>query len=122
MYMIKMTVIHAYALKQALNHGLVLKKVHEVISFRQEAWLKPNIEMNTAVRTQAKNDFEKEYFKLKNNSAYSKTMEKIRKHRDIYLVTIDKKPSILASEPNYHATKHISENLLIMEMKNVNYK
>ena len=108
-------------MKQALNHGLVLKKVHEVISFRQEAWLKPNIEMKTALRTQAKNDFEKEYFKLKNNSAYSKTMEKIRKHRDIYLVTTDKKPSILASEPNYHGTKHISENLLIMEIKNKNY-
>ena len=61
------------------------KKVHEVISFRQEAWLKSYIEMNTALRTQAKNDFEKDYFQLKNNSAYGKTMENIRKHRDIYL-------------------------------------
>ena len=73
--------------------------------------------MDTALRTQAKNGFEEEYFKLKNNSAYGKTMENIRKHRDIYLVTTDKKRSILASEPNYHAAKHISENLLIMEMK-----
>ena len=54
-------VIHVYALKQALNHGLVLKKVYEVISFRQEAWLKLYIEMNTALRTQAKNYFEKDY-------------------------------------------------------------
>ena len=110
-------VVHVYALKQALNHGLVLKKVHEVISFRQEAWLESYIEMNTALRTQAKNDFEKDYFKLKNNSAYGKTMENIRKHGDIYLVTNDKKRSILASEPNYHTTKNISKNLLIMEMK-----
>ena len=92
------------------------KKVHEVISFRQEAWLKSYIEMNTALRTQAKNDFEKDYFQLKNNSAYGKTMENIRKHRDIYLVTNDKKRSILASEPNYHTTKHISKKLLIIEM------
>ena len=110
-------VVNVYALKQALNHGLVLKKVHEVISFRQEVWLESYIEMNTALRTQAKNDFEKDYFKLKNNSAYGKTMENIRKHGDIYLVTNDKKRSILASEPNYHTTKNISKNLLIMEMK-----
>ena len=73
--------------------------------------------MNTELRTKAKNDFEKEYFKIKNNSVFGKTMENIRKHRDIRLVTIDKKRSILASEPNYHATKNISEDLLIMEMK-----
>ena len=73
--------------------------------------------MNTALRTQAKNDFEKDYFELKSNSAYGKTMENIRKHGNIYLVTNDKKRSILASEPNYHATKNISRNLLIMEMK-----
>ena len=62
-------VVHVLALKQALNHGLVLEKVNEVISFRQEAWLKPYIEMSTMLRAQAKNDFEKDYFKLKNNSA-----------------------------------------------------
>ena len=77
--------------------------------------------MTTALRTQAKNDFAKDYFKLKSNSAYGKTMENIRKHRDIYLVTNDKKRSILGSEPNYHNTKHISKNLFIMEMKRVNY-
>ena len=73
--------------------------------------------MNTELRTKAKNDFEKGYFKLKNNAAYGKTMENIRKHRDIRLVNNDKKRKVLASEPNYHATKHISEDLLIMEMK-----
>ena len=73
--------------------------------------------MNTELRTNAKNDFEKDYFKLKNNSAFGKTMENIRKHRDIKLVNNDKKLKVLASEPNCHATKHISEDLLIMGMK-----
>ena len=54
-------VIHIRALKQALNHGLVLKKVHSVIKFYQEAWLKPYIDMNTTLRTEAKNDFEKRF-------------------------------------------------------------
>ena len=109
--------VHILALQQALKHGLILKKVHKVISFRQEAWLKPYIEMNTEIRTNASNEFEKDYYKLKNNSAYGKTMENIRKHRDIYLVTNDKKRSKLASEPNYPATKHISKNLLVMEIE-----
>ena len=61
--------IHIYALKQALNHGLILKKVHNAISFRHCAWLKPYIHMNTKLRTKAKNDFEKDYFKSKNNAA-----------------------------------------------------
>ena len=61
-------VIHIRALKQALNHGLALKKVRNVIKFYQEAWLKPYINMNTTLRTEAKNDFEKDFFKLMNNS------------------------------------------------------
>ena len=100
-------VIHIYALKQALNHGLILKKVHAVTSFTHDAWLKPYIDMNRELRTNAKNDFEKDYFKLKNNSVFGKTMENLRKHKDIRLVNNDKKPKVLASEPNYHATKHI---------------
>ena len=115
-------VIHIRALKQALNHGLVLKKVHKVIKFYQEAWLKPYIDMNTKLRTEAKNDFEKDFFKLMNNSVFGKTMENVRNHRDIKLVTSDKRRSILASEPNYHSTKYISKDLLIMEMKKVEVK
>ena len=88
-------VIYIYALKQALNHGLILQKVHAVISFNHAAWLKPYIDMNTELRTNAKNDFEKDYFKLKNNSAFGKTMENIRKHRDIKLVNNDKKRKVL---------------------------
>ena len=83
--------IHIYALKQALNHGLILIKVHSVISFRHSAWSKPYVDMKTELRTKAKNDFEKGYFKLKNNAAYGKTIENIRKHRDIRLFNNDKK-------------------------------
>ena len=114
--------VHILALKQALNNGLKLEKVHSVISFRQEYWLKPYIDMNTELRKNAKNDFEKDFFKLMNNSVFGKTMENVRNHRDINLVTTDKRRSILASEPNYHSTKYISNNLLIMEMKKVEVK
>ena len=115
-------VIHISALKQAIDHELILKKVHRVIEFRQEAWLKPYIDMNTKLRTEAKNDFEKDFFKLMNNSVFGKTMENVSNHRDIKLVTTDKRRSILASEPNYHSTKYISKDLLIMEMKKVEVK
>ena len=109
--------VHIYALKQALNHGLKLETVHSVISFSQSAWLKPYNDRNTEFRMKANNNFEKDYYKLLNNSFYGKTMENVRKHRDIRLVNKENRRSKLASEPNYHGTKYISEDLLIMEMK-----
>ena len=114
--------VHVLTLKQALNHGLKLTKVHSVIEFRQEYWLKPYIDMNTELRKNAKNDFEKDFFKLMNNSVFGKTMENVRNHRDIKIVTTDKRRSILASEPNYHSTKYISKDLLITEMRKVEVK
>ena len=110
-------VIHIRNLKQALNHGLVLKKVHRVIKFNQNAWLKPYIDMNTDLRKKAKNDFEKDFFKLMNNAVFGKTMENVRKHRDIKLVTTERRRNYLVSEPNYHTTKFFTENLLAIEMK-----
>ena len=110
-------VIHIRALKQALNHGLILKRVHRVIQFNQEAWLKPYIDMNTKLRKEAKNEYEKDFFKLMNNSVFGKTMENVRKQRDIKLVTTEEKRCKLVSEPNYHTAKHFSNNLLATEMK-----
>ena len=72
-----------------MNHRIELEKVYEVISFRQGAWLKPYIDMNTVLRINSTNDFEKEFNKLCINSAYGKTMENVRKHRDIKLVLND---------------------------------
>ena len=115
-------VVHIRALEQALNHGLILKQAHEVIEFRQEAWLKPYIDINTEFRQEAKNQFEKDFFKLMINSMFGKTMENVRNHRDIKLVTTNKQRNKFASEPNYHSTKYISKDLLIMEMKKTEVK
>ena len=112
----KKYVVHIKSLKQALSHGLKFKKVHRIIEFNQEAWLKPYIDMNTELRKLAKNDFEEDLFKLMNNSVFGKTMKNIKKHRDIKLVATDKKRSKLVSEPNYHAMNYISEDLSIIEM------
>ena len=78
--------------------------------------------MNTELRKAAKNDFEKDLFKLMNNSVFGKTMENIRKHRDIKLVTMNKKRSKLVSEPNYHTINLISKDLSIIEMKKTKVK
>ena len=73
--------------------------------------------MNTKLRTEAKNEFEKDFFKLMNNSVFGKNMENVRNHRDIKLVTTDERRNKLVSEPNYHSAKHFSENLLAIEMR-----
>ena len=78
--------------------------------------------MNTELRKQAQNDFEKDFFKLMNNSVFGKTMENVREHRDIKLVITDKRRNQLVSEPNYHTTKWFSENLLAIEMKKIKVK
>ena len=113
---------HIKSLKQALNHGLKFKKVHRIIEFNQKAWFKPYIDMNTELRKVAGNDFEKDFYKLMNTAMFGKTMENIRKHGDIKLVTTDKKRSKLVSEPNYHTANLISEDLSIIEMKKTKVK
>ena len=113
-------VVQIRALTQALNHGLILKKVHKVIKFNQEAWLKSYINMNTKLRTDGKNDFEKDFFKLMNNAG--KTMKNVRKQRDIKSVTTDKRRNRLASEPNYYTTNYFSESLMAIKMKKTKVK
>ena len=73
--------------------------------------------MNTELRKNASNDFEKNFFKLMNNAVFGKTMENVSKHRDVRLVNTDIKRNKLVSEPNYHTTKCFSENLLAIEMR-----
>ena len=78
--------------------------------------------MNTKLRAEAKNDFEKDFFKLMNDSVFRKTMENVRKHRDIKLATTNNIRNQLVPEPNYHTGKYFSENLLAIEMKKTKVK
>ena len=110
-------VIHISALKQALNHGLILKKIHKFIEFKQRAWMKPYTDENTKLRSESKNDFEKYLLKLMNNAVYGKTMENVRKHRDIKLVSTNRARKKLVSEHNYHTCKQFSKHLMAIEMK-----
>ena len=105
-------VIHIRNLKEALNHGLVLKKVHRVNKFNQNAWLKPCIVMNRDLRKKANNDFEKTFF---NNAVFKKAIENVRKYTDTKLVTTERKRNYLVSEPHYHTTKFFTENLLAID-------
>ena len=99
-----------------------LKKLHRVSKFQQKAWTKSHIDMNTKLRKDAKNEFRKDFFKLMNNYVFGRTMENVRKHRDIKLLSTQKRRDKLASEPKYDTSKRFSENLLTIEMNNPVYK
>ena len=114
--------MHINVLKQALDHGLKLRKVHRVIEFDQEAWLKKYINFNTELRKNALNDFEKDFFKLMNYAVFGKTMENVRKHQDIKLVKTYHRRNKLVPEPNYHTMKLNNDNLAIIEMRKVKIK
>ena len=77
--------------------------------------------MNTKPRQKTKNNFEIDFFKLMNNAVFGKTMENVRKYRNIKLVTTEKRRNYLVSEPNYHTAKFFTENLLAIEMKKLKY-
>ena len=109
-------VIHIQALNQALQHGLRLDRIHRVIEFDQSPWLKTYIDFNTQLRTAATNDFKKDFFKLMNNSVFGKTMENIRKHRNIGLVTTEEKCVRTVMKPNFKFGVLFGENLMGCEM------
>ena len=105
-------VLHYRNLQLYLDLGLKLKKVHRVLMFNQSPWLKQYIDFNTQKRNHAKNSFEKDFFKLMNNSVFGKTMENIRKRVDVRLVTSKEKLLKLASKPTYVSSKIFNENLV----------
>ena len=105
-------ILHYRNLQLYLSLGLKLKKIHRVLQFDQSPWLKQYIDFNTQKRTNAKNSFEKDFFKLMNNSVFGKTMENIRKRVDVRLVTSKEKLLKLASKPTYVSSKIFNENLV----------
>ena len=110
-------VVHYKTLMQYLNLGMELKKIHRGIKFIECDFLKPYIDKNTNLRTQAKNNFEKDFFKLMNNSVFGKTMENIRNRVNVKLVNTGEQFKKLTSKPNYESRKIFNENLVSVHMK-----
>ena len=110
-------IVSISTLKQALDHGLKLKKVYRAVEFNQSAWLKPYIDMNTKFRAASKNDFEKNFFKLTNNSVFGKMIENVWKRRDIKLIVKEERRKKLVSEPNYASYTAFSNSLIAIEMR-----
>ena len=110
-------VIHYKNLIQCLKAGMKLTKIHKGIKFIESEWMKPYIEKNTNLRTKAKNNFEKDFYKLMNNSVFGKTMENIRNRVDVKLVNTEEKFKKLVAKPNFRSRKIFSENLISVHMK-----
>ena len=110
-------VIHYKNLIQCLRLGMKLKKIHRGIKFIEAAFLKPYIDKNTSLRALAKNNFEKDFFKLMNNSVFGKTMENIRNRVNVKLVDSGEQFKKLAAKPNYNGRKIFNENLVSVHMK-----
>ena len=110
-------VIHYKNLMQCLKLGMKLKKIHRGIKFIESDFMKPYIDKNTNLRTQAKNNFEKDFFKLMNNSVFGKTMENIRNRVNVKLVNSEEKFKKLVAKPNYLSRKIFNKNLISAHMK-----
>ena len=115
-------IIHYENLKQYLSLGLKLVKIHRGIKFEESPWLKKYIDLNTNLRTKAKNEFEKDFFKLMNNSVFGKTMENIRNRVDIKLVTNEEKAEKLSAKPNFKHCNIFSKDLIAIHMKKISLK
>ena len=110
-------VVHYKSLKQYIEMGLILKKVHRGIQFYQSTWMEPYIRKNTELRKKAQNAFEKHFFKLMNNSVFGKTIENIRKRQNVELIDDRKKALKLSSKPNFDRVTIFDENLVAVHMK-----
>ena len=113
----KKYVLHYENLKQYLSLGLKLVEIHRGIKLKESPWLKKYIDLNTDLRTKAKNDFEKDFFKLMNNSVFGKTMENIRNRVDIKLVNNKKQAEKLSAKPNFKHCNIFNEKLIPIHMK-----
>ena len=116
LYNKKNYVIHREAPNQALQHRSILKKIHRAIEFNQSAWLKPYIDMNIELRAKAMNEFERDFFKLMNNTVFGKMMENIQKHRNIKLITNEKSYLKAVMKPNFKSGILFGENLMGYEI------
>ena len=110
-------VVHHENLILYLKLGLEIKKIHRGIKFREEPWMKSYIEHNKDVRTKGKNDLEKDFFKLMNNSVFGKPMENIRNRVDVKLVNNREKAEKLSAKPNFEHLTIFDENLVAIHMK-----
>ena len=113
----KRYVLHYESLKQYLSLGMKITHIHRGIKFEESDWMKQYIDLNTDLRAKAKNEFEKEFFKLMNNSVYGKTIENLRKRVDITLVNSKKKAKRLTAKPNFKKCTIFTENLCAIEMR-----
>ena len=104
-----------------LPERMKIKKCQKLVS-NQKAWLKSSTDINTKLRTEVKNIFEKYFFKLMNNAVFGKTMENVREKGDTKLVTKNKRRNYLVLELNYNTTKWFSENLQAIEVKKIKTK
>ena len=117
----KRYVLHIKTIDQTLKHGLKLEKVQRAIEFQHSKWMKAYIMLNTMLRKAAKNQFEKDFFKFMNNSVFGKTMENIKKHKDMKFVTSKQKYRKYVMKPNFMDGHPFSKHLIAVEMgKNYN--
>ena len=98
-----------------MKHGLILKKTHRVLSFKQKAWLMPYITFNTDQRKVASSPFEKNFFKFMNNAVYGKTMENVRKRKDVQLVNTEERARKLVASPAFESFKHFGGDLVAVQ-------
>ena len=110
-------VFHYKNLKQYLQEGMILKKVHRGIKFYQSPWMEPYIRKNTELRKLASSSFENDFFKLMNNSVFGKNIENIRKWQNIILVDNRKLALNVSSKPNFDRVTIFDENLVAVHMK-----